>query len=59
VTTKGEDDDPRNINILEAEGHHKVKSPQIENLDIIVPLKTNHVNIGIEAEPKFSKIGDY
>lgn len=59
VTTKGEDDDLRNINILEAEGHRKVKGPQIENLDITTPLKTRQVNINTEAEPTFVKIGDY
>jgi len=59
VTAGGEDEDPRNINILEAEGHHEVEGPQIENSDITAPLKTKQVNIGTEAEPKFAKIGDY
>jgi len=38
MTVEGEDEDPRNINILEAKGHHEVKGPQIGNLDIIVLL---------------------
>ena len=59
VTTEEEDEDPRNINILEVEGHHEVVGPQIENPDITTPLKTRQVNIGTEAEPKFVKIGDY
>eukprot|EP00253_Pinus_taeda_P035509 PITA_35509 len=59
VTTEEEDEDPRNINILEIEGHHEVEGPQIGNPDITTPLKTRQVNIGTEAEPKFAKIGDY
>ena len=40
-------------------GQCEVEGPQIENPDIIVPLKTLQVNIRIEAELKFAKIGDY
>lgn len=40
VKAKEEDEDPRNINIPETEGHHKVEGPQLENLDITEPLKT-------------------
>ncbi len=56
MTIEEEDEDPRNINIPEAEGHPKVEGPQIENLDITALLKTRQVNIGIEAELKFAKI---
>lgn len=59
MTVEEEDEDPRNINVLETEGHSKVEGPQIENTYITVPLKTRQVNIGIEVEPKFAKIGDY
>jgi len=59
MTTKGEDEDPRNINSPEAEGHREVGGPQVENADITAPLKTRQVHIGTEAEPKFAKIGDY
>ena len=59
MTAEDEEEDPRNINIIEAEGHREVEGPQIENLDITAPLKTQQVNIGIEAEPKLVKIGDY
>ena len=59
VTTEEEDEDPKKINILEMEGHCKVEGPQIEDPDIIVPLKTRQDNIGTEAEPKFVKIGNY
>lgn len=59
VTTKEEEEDTRNINILGAEGHCEVKGPKIENPNIFAPLKTKQVNIGIEEELKFMKIGDY
>lgn len=59
MTAKGEDEDPRNINIPEAEGHYKVEGPQIENPDITMPLKTKKVNIGTKVEPKFVNIGNY
>jgi len=59
VIPKEDDEDPRNIKILEAEGHRKVEGPQIENLDITAQLKTRQVNIGTEAEPKIAKIRDY
>ena len=59
MTAEEEDEDLWKIKIPETEGHHEVKGPQIENPDIIAPLKTKQVNIGTEAEPKFTKIGDY
>lgn len=59
MIAKEEDEDPQNINIPETEGHYEVEGPQIENPDITAPLKTKQVNIGMEAEPKFAKIGDY
>lgn len=59
VIAKGENDDPRNINISEVEGHHEVEGPQLDNPNITSPLKTKQVNIRIEAKPKFEKIRDY
>lgn len=59
MTAEEDDEDMRNINIPEEEGHYKVEGLQIENPEITAPLKTRQVNIGIEAEPKFAKIGDY
>jgi len=59
VTTKEEDEDPQKINIPETEGHCEVKGLQIENPAITVPLKTKQVNIGMEVEPKVTKIIDY
>ena len=55
-----EDDDyPRNINIRETEGCCEVWGPPIEDPDIIAPLKTKQVNIGIDVEPKYAILGDY
>lgn len=59
VTIEEEEEDPRNINILEVEGHHEVEDPQLQNPDISAPLKMKQVNIGTKEEPKFTKIGDY
>lgn len=59
VTTKEEDKDPSKINILGTEGHRNIQGPQIENTDITIPLKMKQINIGAEAEPKFTNIGDY
>jgi len=59
VIDEEEDQDLRNINILETKEHRKAEGPQIENQDIIVPLKTRQVDNRIEAEPMFAKIGDY
>lgn len=59
ITTEEEDEDSRKINIPKAGGHIEVEGPQLENPDITEPLKTRQVNIGMEAEMKFSNIGDY
>lgn len=59
VTAEEEDEDPRNINIPKVEGNLEVKGPQIDNMYMTTPLKTKQVNIGTEAEPKFTNIGDY
>ncbi len=55
VTVEEDNKDPRNVNIPETEGHHEVKSSQIDNPDITAPLKTSQVNIGTQEEPKFCK----
>jgi len=59
VTTKEEEEEPRNINVPETKGHHVVEGPQVENPYISAPLKKRQVNIGTEDKPKFVKIGDY
>ena len=59
MTDEGEDEDPRNIIIPEMKGNYEIEGLRIENPDITASLKARQVNIGIEAEPKFSKIRDY
>lgn len=59
MNAEEDEDDPRKINIPDTEGHCEVEGLQIENPNIIAPLKTRQVKIGIEVELKFVKIGDY
>lgn len=59
VAAKEENEDPRNIDIPKTEGQCEVQGPQIKNPDITASVKTKQVNIGTEAKPKFTKIGDY
>lgn len=59
VTTDEGKDDPRNINIHESEGKYKFVGLQGEFPDISKPLKTKQVNVGLEAQLKFTNIGDY
>jgi len=59
VITEEEEEDSRNINILEVEGHREVEGPKIENPSISTPLKMKQVNICTEEELKFVKIRDY
>ena len=54
-----EDDDPRNIDITQSEGHCEVHEPAIEAPEVTQPLKTRTVNIGSEEQPKYATIGDY
>jgi hypothetical protein len=54
-----EDDDPRNVNIVETEGHRDVERPGVELPFIGQPIKIKKVNIGIEKEPKLANIRDY
>jgi hypothetical protein len=54
-----EDDDPRNVNITEIEGHRDIEGPRVELPFIGQPIKIKKVNIGIEKEPKLTNIGDY
>jgi len=59
VTIKEGEEDPGNISIPESEGQCEVVGPKTEVFDISKPLKNKQVNIGSEAQPKFSSIGDY
>ena len=59
VIVEEEEEDPRNIAILETEGKREVKGSKVANPDISEPLKTQQVNIRSEAKPNFKKICDY
>ena len=54
-----DDDDMRNVNILESEGSHNVAAPDILTNPMSQTLKIQKVNIGTEEDPKFANIGDY
>jgi hypothetical protein len=54
-----EDDDPRDINIVENEGHRDIEGPGIELPFVGQPIKINKVNIGTELTPKLENGGDY
>jgi len=54
-----EDDDTRNINIPESEGHCEVHRPAVEAPEVTQLLKTRQVNIGSRKMPKYATIGDY
>jgi len=54
-----DDDDPRNINIMEIKGSREVCGPAIKDPNITMPMKTKQVNIGMEEEPKYATLGDY
>jgi len=56
VQVEDDEDDPGNINIPEFEGSHEVRYPEIEDPDIMTPLKTKQVNIGTEEEPKYATL---
>lgn len=59
VNIEEDDEDPWKNKIPESEGCHEVQRPLIEDPDITAPLKQKQVNIGTEAEPKYSTLGDY
>ena len=54
-----EEEDPRNVNILELEGARKVQGPKVEILEKAEKVKIKKINIGMEGDPKFASIGDY
>ena len=57
--TAVEEEDPRNINILESEGSHDIQGPVLEIPKITKKFKIKKVNIGTEADPMLASIGDY
>jgi hypothetical protein len=54
-----EDDDPRNVKILETEGQRNIEGPGIELSFIGQPIKINKVNIGTKKTLKSENVGDY
>ena len=54
-----DDDESRNVNILESEGSCNVTTPDITTDSMSQPLKIRKVNIGSDENPKFSNVGDY
>jgi hypothetical protein len=52
-------DDPRDVNIVETEGHKDIEGPGIELPFVGQPIKTKKVNIGTEKTPKLANVGDY
>jgi hypothetical protein len=54
-----EDDDPRDANITENEGHRDIEGPGIELPFIGQSIKIKKVNIGTEKTPKLENVGDY
>jgi hypothetical protein len=55
----GEDDDSRDVNIAETEGHRDIEGPGIELPFIGQPIKIKKVNIGTEKTLKLANVGDY
>ena len=53
------EEDPRNITILEYEEHRPVFGPFIESLYVTKPMNIRQVNIGSKEQLKWAKIGDY
>jgi hypothetical protein len=54
-----DEDDPRDIQIEEAEGEREVEGPPLESEVIVVPIKVKKFNIGTVENPKMASIGDY
>jgi hypothetical protein len=54
-----EDDDPRNVKILETKGQQDIEGPGIELPFVGKPIKIKKVNIGTEKTPKLENAGDY
>jgi hypothetical protein len=54
-----DEDDPRDLQIEEAEGEREVEVPPIELEVIAAPIKVKKVNIGTTEHPKMANIGDY
>jgi hypothetical protein len=54
-----EDDESRDVNIVETEVHRDIEGPGTELSFVGQPIKIKKVNIGIELTPKLENVGDY
>jgi hypothetical protein len=54
-----EDDDPRDVNILETKGQRDIEGIEIELHFVGHPIKIKKVNIGTKQTPKLANVGDY
>jgi hypothetical protein len=54
-----DEDDSRNIHIIEVEGEREVEGPSLELEVFVAPTKVNKFNIGTTNNPKMTSIGDY
>jgi hypothetical protein len=54
-----EDDDPRDVNIAETEGHRGIEGPGIGLPFVGQPIKIKKVNIETKKEPQLGNVGDY
>jgi hypothetical protein len=54
-----DEDDPRNVQIIEIEGKREVEGPFLESEVFDAPIKVKKVNIGTTDNPKMVSIGDY
>ena len=54
-----EDDDMREVHIVEFEGIWELDAPRILSDKILNPLKIKKVNVGTPENTKFANISDY
>ena len=54
-----DEDETRNIKIIEIEGEREVEGPYLESEVFDAPIKVKKVNIGTTDNPKMTSIGDY
>jgi hypothetical protein len=54
-----DEDDPRNIQIMEVECEREVEGPPLESEIFVVSIKVKKFNIGTADNPKMASIGDY
>ena len=58
LSVEDNEEESRNITILESKGQHTIFGPMIESLDVTKTMKIWQVNIGSEEQPKLENIGE-